>query len=135
MIQEILISRQNHLNFHGETNDIPVQSTKAAIEDDIKSQKENVSEQENKRTKVKTKLDELHNTAKQFIEEVDNFEGTRDSSKYYYIEESLRRLVDTLDNMFEDIGNDEYLRVERKKVFNCVFPLFDKLDEKVGGAD
>lgn len=105
------------------------------IKDEIKEQNESVSEQENKRRRVKTKLDEVHNTAKQFVEEIDNFKETQNSSKYYYIDESLRRLVDTLDDMYEDIGEDEYLRVERKKVYNCIFPLFDQLDEKVGGTN
>lgn len=100
----------------------------------IKGQNESVIEQENKRRRVRIKLDEVHNTAKQFVEEIDNFKETQDSSKYYYIDESLRRLVDMLDDMYEDIGEDEYLRAERKKVYNCIFPLFEKLDEKVGGT-
>lgn len=100
----------------------------------IKGQNESVSGQENKRRRVRIKLDEVHNTAKQFVEEIDNFKETQDSSKYYYIDESLRRLVDMLDDMYEDIGEDEYLRAERKKVYNCIFPLFEKLDEKVGGT-
>lgn len=145
-IQQILPSGKNHLNVHLDTYDTPVSNTfadkvievnksKASVtENKIKDQKEDVSEQENKRREVKTKIDELHNTAKQFIEEIDSFEEAQDSSKYYYIEESLRRLVDTLDDMYEDIGADEYLRAERKKVYKCIFPLFEKLDEKVSGT-
>lgn len=81
--------------------------------------------------KVIKELIEIRKQARPFEGEIEKFEELEGSDKHYYIEESLRRLIDKLDEMFDDIGPNQFLRDERKKVYKVIFPLFQKLDNKV----
>lgn len=80
---------------------------------------------------VAKKIEEIKCKAEPFGEEIEAFFELKDSNKYFYIEESLQRLVAKLDDMSDEIGNDEWLRQRRKFVYKFIFSLFDALDEKV----
>lgn len=80
---------------------------------------------------VAKKIEEIKCKAEPFREEIEAFFELEDSNKYFYIEESLQRLVAKLDDMYDEIGDDEWLRQRRKFVYKFIFSLFDALDEKV----
>lgn len=80
---------------------------------------------------VAKKIEEIKCKAEPFREEIEAFFELKDSNKYFYIEESLQRLVAKLDDMSDEIGHDEWLRQRRKFVYKFIFSLFDALDEKV----
>ncbi|CAG9773750.1 unnamed protein product [Ceutorhynchus assimilis] len=76
-------------------------------------------------------LTKIYEQAKPFHEKIDQFTELENSNAHYYIEESLRRCIDKLDDMFDDIGDVKALTDERKKVYKFVFPMFDRLDATV----
>ncbi|XP_066139827.1 uncharacterized protein [Euwallacea fornicatus] len=76
-------------------------------------------------------LEQIRQKAKPFEKEIEDFTELEDSNKHYYIEESLRRLIDKLDDLYDDIGDDHMLRLKRKEVYRYIFPMFDDLDNKV----
>lgn len=80
---------------------------------------------------VAKKIEDIKCKAEPFREEIEAFFELEDSNKYFYIEESLQRLVAKLDDMYDEIGDDEWLRQRRKFVYKFIFSLFDALDEKV----
>ncbi|XP_066246153.1 uncharacterized protein [Euwallacea similis] len=76
-------------------------------------------------------LEQIREKAKLFEKEIEDFTELENSNKHYYIEESLRRLIDKLDDLYDDIGDDNMLRSKRKEVYRYIFPIFDELDNKV----
>lgn len=81
--------------------------------------------------KVKLKIASIRQKAEPFEDLIKNFTESSESNQYYYIEENLKRLVDQLDEMYDDIKDNQILRMQRKEVYKVLFKLFDDLDAKV----
>lgn len=90
---------------------------------------EEVLIQENK---VKLRIASIRQQAEPFEDLIKEFtEPSDDTNEYHYIEESLKRFVDQLDEMYDDINGNKVLRMQRKEVYRLCFKLFDDLDAKL----
>lgn len=81
--------------------------------------------------KVKLRIASIREQAEPFEDLITKFTDPSESNKYYYIEESLKRFVDQLDEMYDDVKDNQVLRMQRKEVYKLLFKLFDDLDAKV----
>lgn len=83
---------------------------------------------------IKT-LREIEDKHKKLVSELNDYlaknnnELRDDENKFYYFDKSNNRLVDKLDDMYDDVGNNEELRVMRKDVYKKLFPFSEKLDD------
>lgn len=75
-------------------------------------------------------LQDIQLKAEKFESDIEIFQKSDDSMKYYYIEENLKRCLDELDEMGDLVFKDQAMKMERKKVYRIVFKLLQRLDEK-----
>lgn len=120
-------------NNYGSQNKSSVssQSKKEENTTSTQSTENNALELLSQEDKVKLKIASIREKAEPFEDLIKEFTESSESNQYYYIEENLKRLVDQLDEMYDDINGNQILRMQRKEVYKILFKLFDDLDAKV----
>ncbi|XP_066247717.1 uncharacterized protein [Euwallacea similis] len=81
--------------------------------------------------KIRNVLIGIKDKAETFKSEIQAFDERSDNNKFYYIDENLKKLIDALDDMFQQVAGNDVLLGERKEVYNYIFHLFEELDKKL----
>ncbi|XP_066139853.1 uncharacterized protein [Euwallacea fornicatus] len=81
--------------------------------------------------KIRNVLNGIRNKAETYKNEIRAFDERSDNNKFYHIDENLKKLVDALDDMRQQVAGNDVLLRDRNEVYEYIFHLLGELDKKL----